>query len=89
MDVPYQMTVGGSFVYVCENLWKRPRPVKDVGQRSHVYNAVFSWDPRRPRYNRVAVYYLTLDYKLEKQILKSSFEIETDIFDNENKHSFH
>jgi len=22
-DVPYQMTVGGTFVYVCENLWKR------------------------------------------------------------------
>jgi len=21
--VPYQMTVGGAFVYVCENLWKR------------------------------------------------------------------
>ena len=24
-DVPYQMTVGGAFVYVCENLWKRSR----------------------------------------------------------------
>jgi len=22
-DVPYQITVGGAFVYVCENLWKR------------------------------------------------------------------
>jgi len=22
-DVPYQMMVGGAFVYVCENLWKR------------------------------------------------------------------
>jgi len=24
-DVPYQMTVGGAFVYVCENLGKRSR----------------------------------------------------------------
>ena len=24
-DVPYQMTVGGAFVYVCENLWKKSR----------------------------------------------------------------
>ena len=24
-DVPYQLTVGGAFVYVCENLWKRSR----------------------------------------------------------------
>jgi len=24
-DVPYQMTVGGAFIYVCEKLWKRPR----------------------------------------------------------------
>ena len=24
-DVPYQMTVGGAFVYVCENMLKRPR----------------------------------------------------------------
>jgi len=24
-DVPYQMTVGWAFVYICENLWKRSR----------------------------------------------------------------
>jgi len=24
-DVPYQMTVGGAFVYACENLWKKSR----------------------------------------------------------------
>ena len=24
-DVPYQMMVGGAFVYVCENLWRRLR----------------------------------------------------------------
>jgi len=24
-DVAYQMTVGGAFVYVSENLWKRSR----------------------------------------------------------------
>jgi len=22
-DVPYQLTVGGAFAYVCEKLWKR------------------------------------------------------------------
>ena len=59
-DVPYQMTVGGAFVYVCE----RGR-VKDFEQRSRVYNAVFiTWSvithffprgPRRPGYNGVAV----------------------------------
>ena len=41
-DVPYQMTVGGAFVYVCENMWKR------LEQRSRVYNAIC--------YNGVAVY---------------------------------
>ena len=35
-DVPYQMTVGGAFVYVCE----RDR-VKDFEQRSRVYIACF------------------------------------------------
>jgi len=34
-DVPYQMTVGGAFVYVSE----RGR-IKYFGQRSHVYTAV-------------------------------------------------
>ena len=34
-DVPYQMTVGGAFVYVCE----RGR-VKDFEQRSRVYNPI-------------------------------------------------
>ena len=53
-DVPYQMTVGGAFVY-CE----RGR-VKDFEQRSRVYNAVhynmfFPRGPRQPRYNGVAV----------------------------------
>ena len=58
-DVPYQMRVGGAFVYVCVR-------VKDFEQRSRVYNAVlynairynvlFSRGPRRPRYNGVAVY---------------------------------
>ena len=49
-DVPYQMTVGGAFVYVCEK-----GRVKDFEQRSRVYNAVFSRAPRRPCYNGVAV----------------------------------
>ena len=31
-DVPYQKTVGGAFVYVCENLLKRSRRVNDVDQ---------------------------------------------------------
>ena len=35
-DVPYQMMVGGAFVYACENR------VKDFEQRSRVYNAFFS-----------------------------------------------
>jgi len=26
------MTVGGAFLYVCENLWKRSRRVKDFEQ---------------------------------------------------------
>ena len=34
-DVPYQMIVGGAFVYVCE----RGR-VKDFEQQSHVYNTL-------------------------------------------------
>jgi len=38
-DVPYQMTVGGAFVHVCENMWKRLEP------RSRVYNAFFPVDP--------------------------------------------
>ena len=37
-DVPYQMTVGGAFVYVCETC-ERGR-VKDFEQLSHVYNEV-------------------------------------------------
>ena len=46
-DVPYEMTVGGAFVYVCE----RDR-VKDF-----VYiTRFFPRGPRRPRYNVVAVY---------------------------------
>ena len=49
-DVPYQMTVGGAFVYVCEK-----GRVKDFEQRLRVYNAVFSRAPRRPCYNGVAV----------------------------------
>ena len=31
-DVPYRMTVGGAFVYVCENL------LTDFEQQSRVYN---------------------------------------------------
>ena len=55
-DVPYQMTVGGAFVYVCES-----GRVKDFEQRSREHNAVrynvlFSRGPRQPRYNGVAVY---------------------------------
>ena len=34
-DVPYQITLGGAFVYVCENLWKRLRE-----PRRPVYNGV-------------------------------------------------
>ena len=37
-DVPYQMTVGGAFVYVCETC-ERGR-VKDFEQLSRVYNEV-------------------------------------------------
>ena len=43
-DGPYQMTVGGAFVWVCENLWKRDRVV-DFEQRSRVYNELFPVDP--------------------------------------------
>ena len=39
-DVPYQMTVGGAFVYVCENLWKRLRN-RFWTTFVFVYNAVF------------------------------------------------
>ena len=47
-DVPYQMTVGAAYVYVCEKLFE---------QRLHVYNAVRynEFFPRGPRYNGVAV----------------------------------
>ena len=38
-DVPYQMMVGGAFVYVCE------KRVKDFEQRSRVYKADFSHGP--------------------------------------------
>ena len=46
-DVPYQMTVGRVFVYVCE----RDR-VKDFVYITHF----FPRGPRQPRYNGVAVY---------------------------------
>ena len=55
-DVPYQMTVGGAFVYVCER-----DHVIDFEQWSRVYITrsvimrVFSRGPRRPRNNGVAV----------------------------------
>ena len=45
-DVPYQMTVGGAFVYVRET-WER-------GRVNH-YNTFFPRGPRRPCYNEVAV----------------------------------
>ena len=38
-DVPYQMTVGGAFVYVYEKTCESGR-VKDFEQRSRVYNVV-------------------------------------------------
>ena len=68
-DVPYQMTVGGAFVYVVKTCERRR--VKDFEQRLRVYNVVrynavrynavgynafFPCGPRRPRYNGVAVY---------------------------------
>ena len=72
-DVPYQITVGKAFVYVCE----RGRvKLKDVEQRSHVYNAVrysafFPRGPRRPRYNGATVYLKSRD----KQEIKTTFKV--------------
>ena len=51
-DVPYEMTVGGAFVYVCE----RDRIKDCVYIMQSVITQVFSRGPRRPRYNGVAVY---------------------------------
>ena len=50
------MTVGGAFVYVVKTC-----------ERGCVYNSVcFSRGPRRPRYNGVAVYNITLTIKPKK-----------------------
>ena len=49
-DVPYKMTVGGAFVYVCE----RDR-VKDFVYMTQSVITRFSRGPRRPRYNGDAV----------------------------------
>ena len=54
-DVPYQMTVGGAFVYVC----KRGR-VKDYITRFPLRGS------QRPRYNGVAVYWEFLLLKIER-----------------------
>ena len=45
-DVPYQMTVGGAFVYICER----------VGRVNDFEQLFFPRGPRQPRYNGVAVY---------------------------------
>ena len=50
-DVPYKMTVGGAFVYVCE----RDRVKDFVYITLSVITWVFSRGLRRPRYNGVAV----------------------------------
>ena len=39
-DIPYQMTVGGAFVYVCENPGGRFNDFDQFEQRLRVYNAV-------------------------------------------------
>ena len=46
-DVPYQMTVGRVFVYVCE---------RDLVKDFVYITQFFPRGPRRPRYNGVAVY---------------------------------
>ena len=51
-DVPYEMTVGGAFVYVCE----RDRVKDFVYITRSVITRFFPRGPRRPRYNGVAVY---------------------------------
>ena len=51
-DVPYQMTVGGAFVYVCERDLNNGR----VYITRSVITRFFPRGPRRPRYNGVAVY---------------------------------
>ena len=53
-DVPYQMTVGGAFVYVC----KRGR-VKD-------YITRFPRGSQRPLYNGVTVYWEFMLLKIER-----------------------
>ena len=82
-DVPYQMMVDGTFVYVCENLWKTQRGHSNILNNGRVYITrsvimrVFSCGPRRPRYNGVAVYCFLL---FEVKTLKGTDKVYSNHF---------